>query len=318
MNSTALRTGVALSAITALISGVSVYVNSVFIKEFPDPILLAAVRNSAVGLVLLLVLAVATIGGRPAGFPKEGRGRIGLGLGILGLIGGGVPFALFFTGLAIAASPAAVLIQKTMFVWVALLAVPLLGESLGGIQLGALAALAVGTVLLGTPTVNGIGLGEVLIVIATVLWAVEVIVARRLLAGGTSSLGTATARMTIGGLFLLGLVAVLGHLPAIAALTLRQWALIALTGALLAGYVSTWYGALQRAPATTVTSVLAGGAIVTSLLQAVARGTAPRPIEAAGLVLLLAGAGLTVLALRAAARRAAILRPSRAGAEVSS
>jgi drug/metabolite transporter (DMT)-like permease len=138
-----------------------------------------------------------------------------------------------------------------------------------------------------------------------------VILARRLLGAGVSSLGAATARMMIGGLFLLGLVVVLGDLPAVAALTLRQWGLIALTGVLLTGYVSTWYAALQRAPATTVTSVLAGGAIVTSLLQAVARGAAPRPIEALGLVLLFVGGALTLIALRAAARRAAILQPSR-------
>jgi drug/metabolite transporter (DMT)-like permease len=52
----------------------------------------------------------------------------------LGVIGGGVPFLLFFQGLSTASAASASLVQKSLFLWVALLAVPLLKERLGSWQ----------------------------------------------------------------------------------------------------------------------------------------------------------------------------------------
>src|SRR6185369_15246414 len=69
----------------------------------------------------------------------------------VGVVGGGVPFILFFTGLAQASAPTAAFIQKTLFVWVAFLAVPFLGERLGFVQLGALGVLLAGQALVLTP-----------------------------------------------------------------------------------------------------------------------------------------------------------------------
>ena len=51
-----------------------------------------------------------------------------LALLAVAVIGGSVPFVLFFEGLARAEATQAAFIQKTLVVWVALLAVPLLKE----------------------------------------------------------------------------------------------------------------------------------------------------------------------------------------------
>jgi hypothetical protein len=68
---------------------------------------------------------------------------------------------------------------------------------------------------------------------------------------------------------------------------------------LLTGYVASWYAALQRAPASIVTSVLVVGAVVTGALQAAASGTLPR-VELVGGYLLMAAAvaGLTAFSAR--------------------
>lgn len=295
------RWGIGLAFITALISGMSIYLNGLYVKEFHDPILLAAVRNSIVGLVLLVALT-ATRRRSPIA-PLSARQRAGLV--VLGVIGGGISFALFFTGLSIVPSAGAAIIQKTMFVWVAILAVPLLGERLGWAQVAAVVLLLAGTLTMGDPGSVTAGPGEALILLATLLWAVEVILARRLL-GGMGSLPAATGRMVIGGLVLLGIVALRGDLGAVAAYSSRQWLIVAVTALLLTGYVSTWYAALKRAPATVVTSVLVIGALVTSFLQTVARGSLPRAPELAGLGLLLVGvvALAVVAAIRASAPEA--------------
>jgi len=63
---------------------------------------------------------------------------------LIAIVGGSLPFLLFFTGLSLASAPSAAFIHKTLFIWVAFLAVPFLGERLGWAQICALG------VLLGT------------------------------------------------------------------------------------------------------------------------------------------------------------------------
>ena len=70
-----------------------------------------------------------------------------------------------------------------------------------------------------------------------------------------------------------------------------------LTGVVLAGYVAAWFGALHRAPATVVTSVLVGGAVITGALQALTTGRrALRSDLVAGYLLITAAVGLTAIA----------------------
>jgi drug/metabolite transporter (DMT)-like permease len=78
---------------------------------------------------------------------------------------------------------------------------------------------------------------------------------------------------------------VTGRIAAIGAFTAEQWAIVAATGLLLLGYVSTWYAALQRAPASLVTTVLVGGALITAVLASLRTGQLPAPAVESGLVL---------------------------------
>ncbi len=221
---------------------------------------------------------------------------------MLGVVGGGLAFALFFEGLALAASPSSAVLQKTLFLWVAIAAWPLLGERPGAASLLALVVLLGGTLLLDPPAGTGLGVGELLILAATLLWTGETILARRLLPRVGAGRGAA-ARMAIGSIVLLAIVAVSGGLAGIGAWTPAMWGFVAITAVLLAGYVAAWYGALERAPAAVVTSVLVVGALITAALRTVAAGTPPTDQRLAGLVLLAAGAGVVaVVSLRRTAR----------------
>jgi drug/metabolite transporter (DMT)-like permease len=291
--------GIALAGATALISGVSVFANGLIVKDFPDPIALAGARNGLVGLFLVgALVARGGIGEVRAVGRFAWRDRAALLA--LAVIGGGIPFVLFFSGLAAAGGPGAAIIHKTMFVWVAVLAVPLLRETLGWGQIVALGALVAGTLLVGPTTGLGADGGGLMILLATLFWAVEVVVARRLLAAGPVSVGLAAAvRMAVGAALILGFLAVTGRIAAIAAFGPTQWLLIGATGLLLLGYVATWYAALQRAPATVVSAVLVGGAVVTAALSAIRTGSTPAPTVVDGLVLLaVAAAAVAALTLR--------------------
>ncbi len=275
--------GVGLAATTAVISGVSIFVNGLVVKSFPDPVALTGARNAMVGFVLVAIL-LAT--GGLAEVRALDRRRAG-GLVVLAVIGGSVPFILFFSGLAAATGPGAAFIQKTLFIWVAVLAMVFLGESLGIAQVLALGALLAGVILVGPSAAPGAGPAEFMILVATLFWAVEVIVARRLLGSeGVSVRLAAASRMALGALVIAGFLLVTGRIGAVAAFTLDQWAIVATTGALLLGYVTTWYAALQRAPASIVTAVLVGGALITAALSSIRTGELPAPTAEGGLVLL--------------------------------
>ena len=286
------RTGIYLAVGTAVISGFSVFLNNFAVRQFPDPAIFTTLKNAVAAIVL--VGAAMAVGGLPRSIGK----RSWLGLAVLGVIGGSVPFLLFFTGLAQTSAPAAAVIHKTLFIWVALLAVVLLRERLGTWQIGALGVLLVATLMVQPPSGVSWGGGESLIALATAFWAVETIVARRLLAS-VSPLTAGASRMGFGLVVLVGYLAFTGKLGILTQLGLLQWAWVLGTGVLLAGYVATWYGALQRAPAAMVAAVLTLGAPITAGLQAISTGSVPAAAPLGGYLLtLLVAGGLSVAMLR--------------------
>ena len=283
--------GAGLALATAAISGVAIYLNAFAVRQVPDPAVYTTLKN---GVAALALLALVGIGARAE--VRSLRGRQWAALAVLGLIGGSVPFLLFFTGLAQATAPGAAFIHKTMFVWVALLAVPLLGERLGWVQVAALGLLLAGQLVVAAPSGMAWGSGETLIAAGTLLWSLEVIVARRLLGSGVMSSSVAAAgRMGFGMIVLLGYLAFSGRLGGMADLGAAGWAWVIVTGLLLTGFVATWYAALRRAPASVVTSILVVGAVVTAALQAFGPGVVPQPAALGGYALLAAGVALVIV-----------------------
>jgi drug/metabolite transporter (DMT)-like permease len=267
--------GLALAATTAVVSGFSVFVNASAVQAFDDPVGFTTLKNG-VAAILLLVLAAAAVKGPWLPSPRSVPALV-----VLGVLGGSVPFVLFFSGLAEATAPGAAIIHKTLFIWVAILAVVVLRERLGRLQFAAFGVLLAGQFLVQPPAGVGWGGGEMMIAAATGLWALEVIVAKRILASVTSPVAAA-ARMGIGLVVLVAWLAVSGTLAGIGDLSAEQVAWVLLTGLLLTAYVSTWYAALKRAPASAVAAVLTIGAPITALLQLVANGQVPTPSVVVG------------------------------------
>jgi drug/metabolite transporter (DMT)-like permease len=285
-----LRWGVLLAIGTALISGVSIFVNALAVKQLPDPAVYTTLKNMVAGIVLVALAGVTIRPAQVRALPPASWSKLAL----IGVIGGSVPFLLFFGGLAQASAPSAAFIHKTLFVWVALLAVPFLGERLGVAQLGALAVLLIGQALILTPAGVTWGTGETMIAAATLLWAAETIIAKRVLRTVPAAI-VGAARLGFGLVVLVGYLAFTGSLAAVTTLGAVQWGWILITGMLLSGYVGTWFAALRRAPASLVTAVLVIGAPVTAALQVVQTGHVPATPVLAGQLLILAGACVLVV-----------------------
>ena len=286
--------GLGIAAVTAVISGFAVFVNSYGVQRFDDATTYTTAKNLVAGLLLVGLLGMATARRTGAGFTAPRTGRHRLGLLAVGVVGGSIPFVLFFEGLARAGSTDAAFIHKTLVAWVALLAVFALRERLTPVHVG-----AIGLILFGQAAVRGgvglpeAGSGELMILAATWLWAAEVVVAKRLLAE-LSPLTVGATRMGLGSAVLVGWALVSGRVGDLLALSGSQigWAL--LTGAILTGYVATWHYALSMAPAVDVTAILVAGAVITALLNGAIKGVALSP-QLAGLVFI--GCGVAAVAV---------------------
>ncbi len=290
------RHGLALAFGAALISGVAVFVNGYGVRAAPDATVYTTAKNLVAAALLLTVVGAASASRAKGGVPLRRRPTVLAGLLAVAVVGGSVPFVLFFEGLARASSTHAAFVHKTLFVWVAVLAVPLLGERLRWPYVAAFTMLLAGVVMLdGGLGGFRFGVGEWLILAATLLWAVEVVLAKRLLRV-VAPRRLAVARMGLGVLLLLGWLTVTGRLDGLAAMGVAGWQWAALTGVVLAAYVTTWFTALVYAPAVDVAAVLVVGAVVTGVLSALLKGAAVPAPQVAGMVLLLSGAAVLAAA----------------------
>ena len=286
------RKGIILVAATAIISGMAIFVSKLGLKDF-DPVLFTWLRNTIVAVLLLGIIA----GAGEWGAFKKLVFRDWLRLAAIGLIGGSIPFLLFFQGLALTSAANSSFIHKTMFVWVALMAAPLLGERMGRRLLPVAVLLLLGNALLLKllPGGSSFQFGDLLILAATLLWAGENVLSKHVLRTIPPKI-VALGRMGIGSLVILGVLIATGKLALISQLPPLHLGWVALTALFPLGYVLTWYAGLREIKVTTATSILLLGSPVTTLLVAFQSGLLPSFPQGLGIALILGG--LAVLLLR--------------------
>jgi len=290
-----MRTATYLALGTAAISGVSVFVNKFAVTSMSDPVLFTGLKNALVALVLVGSVFAFRKREELRALTKRDWTRLGL----IGLVGGSLPFALFFSGLAMIPAINGAMIHKTLFIWVALLAAVFLRERLSPMQW-----LGVGTLFAANVAVGGFGgfsgsVGEFLVLGATLFWAIENIIAKRALAN-VSALTVASARMVFGSALLLVFLTVTGRIGGLADLTLVGFGWTLLTALFLVGYVLTWYNALKLAPASYVAALLVPATLVTNVLTAVfVTGALTDAALVSGFLMVLGAALVAVFARRA-------------------
>lgn len=248
---------------TALISGISNFVGKVGVTVVKDPIVFTTLKNAIVA-ALLIGAVLCFRRWRELGTLTK---RQWLMLVAIGIIGGSLPFALFFTGLAHTTALNASLIHKSLFVWVLLIGTFVLQERLTRWQWAGIALIVASNIFVGGFTGFQYNTGEFMILAATLLWAVENVIAKVALKN-ISSLTVAGARMVFGSLVLLVFALPRGGISTATHLHSAQWGWTLLASALLFGYVVTWYAALKRAPATYVAALLVPATLVTNILSA--------------------------------------------------
>jgi len=115
--------GFKLALITAGFSGMAVFLNSLTVKAVGDALVFTTVKNLGVAVIIGAILLRQKIDWRAVKadwWP----------LLAIGIIGGSLPFYLFFQGLTLSSAATGALIHKTLIFWVALWAIPILKEKI--------------------------------------------------------------------------------------------------------------------------------------------------------------------------------------------
>lgn len=268
MNKTLLK-GVCFALLTAIISGIALFYSKLTIVRVP-PILFTASRNTYVALAfLLLFLLGVKININEL---KKAKKKTLILLILVGIIGGAVPFYLFFTGLQYTGAMTANLIHKTLFIWVSILAMIFLGEKFNFMYFVSYLLIVAGSFyILPVRFSLAFGKGEFMIFAATMLWAIENIIAKRVLRE-ISSNTVALARMGIGSIVLLAFFFGKGNKMSPVLFDFDHLTTLIIGGSLLFFYVFFWYRALKYAPASIVTLILTFATIAQSLLIRVYTG----------------------------------------------
>lgn len=289
-------TALALGA--AVISGTNNFLTKLAVTAVKDPIIYTTLKN----LIVALFLAGAIIAWKKWPEIKSlDKNRLWKLLAI-GIIGGSIPFALYFTGLSKTTAVNASLIHKTLFLWVAIFALPILKERLAPWQWLGITAIFGANLMIGGFTGFKFNAGEFMILTATILWAIENIIAKKALRD-ISSLTVAGARMILGSLLLLLLVFWQGGGEIVYQLNSQQWLWALLTSALLFGYVICWYTALKHAPATYVATLLVPATLITNLLSAIFITKSMQFSQIISGVLFAAGAALVIYFAKETAKK---------------
>ena len=284
------RYATVLALITAVISGTNNFLTKIAVTAVKDPIVYTTLKNAIVAAFLIGIILML---GKWREIISLTQGQM-LRLFAIGAIGGSVPFALFFTGLSQTSALNAGLIHKTLFVWVLLLAVPFLKERFSWMQWVGVCALFAANFVVGGFKGFNFNIGELMVLGATLLWAVENVIAKKVLKD-ISSITVAGARMIIGSLILFAVVLGKGSTVPLSTLSFEQWGWTMLTSILLLGYVLAWYTALKYAPATYVAALLVPATLVTNVLSAVFITHTLNGVQLTQMILLTAGALLITM-----------------------
>ncbi len=255
-----LAKGVFFALITSVVSGIAIFYSKFSITKI-DPLVLTTSRNLYVGVAFLLLIIFTN---KISELQKINRKNL-FQLILIGLIGGGIPFYLFFSGLQLIGAQTGNLIHKTLFIWVTLLGMIFLKEKLDPIYLISYILVFVGTFFFA-PFKFIFGRGEMFVLSATLLWAVENIIAKKVLKNVSSNL-VGLFRMGIGSMILLGLTVLNGKQNLLLSLNQTQLTTIVIGATILCFYVFFWYRALKYAPAGLVTLLLTFSVVVGNFLN---------------------------------------------------
>lgn len=279
------KSGVLLVLLTAVISGFSIFLNKFGVSGINSGIF-AFSKNIVVSIFLISTIFLFNQFNELKNLKRRGW----LNLILIGLIGGAIPFLLFFRGLQLTSSASASFIHKSMFLFVILFAFLFLKEKIKKNVAVAAILLMIGIFLLIKFSLNQnfLSAGNLLILIATVFWAGENVLSKYALKELQSNI-VAFGRMFFGSLFILIYLIATSQFNLIFALNLNQMSWILFSSIFLYLYVFTWYNGLKFVKVSVATAILLLGSVITAFLDYLFSGMVLTLSQSIGILFILVG-----------------------------
>jgi drug/metabolite transporter (DMT)-like permease len=282
--------GTILAVLTAIVSGFAIIANKAFVVNM-DPLLFTSVRAMLIGIAFFIISSIK------CKFDYKKFKKVPWKyLILIGLIGGAFAFLFFFTGLKLTTGGRAAFLHKTLPIYVMIFAYLFLKEKIKKKHVFALILMFIGLILIISSQIEPNILwsdptfGDVLVILATVLWGLENTIAKYVMKRKESNFIVSFGRMFFGAIFLFGLTTFLGNFDSLFVLTTQEIISILVSTLILFDYVFLWYYSIKLINVSKAASFLLLAPIVSLILGVVIFGETVPLIQLLGSALILAGA----------------------------
>lgn len=281
--------GTTFAILTALVSGIAIVANKFFIINL-DPTLFTAIRALLIGLGFLLISLFKS------NFKIRDFNKVSWKyLLTIGAVGGGMAFLLFFSGLKFTTAGRAAFLHKTLPLYIAFFAFLFLREKITKKQILAMSVMLFGTFLILSSQISfDVMIGDFLVIGATMLWAVENIIAKHAMTKKETNWVVTFSRMFFGSVFLFGVLLLMGKVNLLFLITGEQMLYILASTAILFCYVGCWYYSIRWINVSKASALLLIAPVVTLILGCVLLGETVQYLQIIGSILILFGAYVMV------------------------
>jgi drug/metabolite transporter (DMT)-like permease len=279
--------GTIFAIIAAIISGFSIPLNKVFVVNI-DPLVFTALRSLVIGIAFFVVFHFSHEHVKIKANRKY--------LALIATIGGAIAFFLFFTGLKLTTAGRGAFLQKTLPLYAVIFAFFFLKEKISKKHFYSLLIMFIGIVSIFYADIAPAqmwlnpSLGDLLVVIATILWAFEAVLARKVMIKGENNFFVSFVRMFFGGIILFAFALLIGKYDIILSLSVQQVTNIVISTIILFGYVFFWYWSLKLINVSKASTLLLLSPVISLFIGMVVLKE-PAPLtQMIGSILILIGA----------------------------
>jgi drug/metabolite transporter (DMT)-like permease len=276
--------GILFAIITALVSGVSFVANKFFLVSL-EPTLFTSLRTFFVGIGFFLISFFKN----KLSFKEFNKvsWKILLSIGFVA----GFGFLAFFNGLKLTTAGRAAFLNKLLPLFITVLAFAFLKERVKRIQIYSLIVMVIGAYLISSSAITfDIAIGDLLVVIATILFAIENIISKYAMINKESNFVVSFCRMFFASIVLFSIVLLTGNFNQLLLLTSEQVLYIGISVSLLFLYVFFWYYSIRLINVSKASILLLLSPPISLFLSSLFLGEAVIPLQIIGSALILFGA----------------------------
>ncbi|MGD9276055.1 MAG: DMT family transporter [Candidatus Pacearchaeota archaeon] len=282
--------GTLLVLMTAIISGFSIIANKFFVASI-DPLLFTALRSFFIGIIFF---GISLYFYKKNNFKKLNK-TPWKNLLLIGIIGGGFAFWLFFSGLKLTLGSRAAFLHKTLPIYACILGFIFLKEKITKKQLIAISIMLSGLLAMQLTKLSlDIRIGDFLVLGATILWAVENVISKKVMNKNESNWIVTFSRMFFGSLILFAIIFLTQKTNLIFSLTKPQLIYILFSGIFLFLYVLTWYWGLKYINLSKASTILLLAPVVSLIFGVLWLKESVSILQLIGSILILFGAYIIV------------------------